>query len=267
MHPHGDGSCDLPCNCGVNPCGEFLFNQSAGPDFTSWFVNEYFLGADGLANPNVSGFYIDDGWANTSQPILPWMPAEGFCDHSPIGGATEEDLHCVDDMGLVQSDTTAITDAWRSNMEAVESALQANGGWAWSMFTSVAGAPNQSECANWFRSTGPRYNTSALFFQWTNSSAEVLPAVPQDTAAFLLVRGPYAWVGYAWLGCTSDSVPGFGKPWPYVIPDLLNSMDVGTPLGPYGETAPGSGVFTRRYTGVTVSFDCNTWTPSFTPTA
>jgi hypothetical protein len=39
---------------------------------------------------------------NTSSPIAPWQPKEGFCDHSPIGGATEEDLYCTADMGLTQ---------------------------------------------------------------------------------------------------------------------------------------------------------------------
>ncbi len=33
----------------------------------SWFINDFVLGPTGLGNPNVSGFYFDDGWANTSQ--------------------------------------------------------------------------------------------------------------------------------------------------------------------------------------------------------
>ena len=99
-------------------CGRDHRNES----LQSWFINDFVLGPTGLANPNVSGFYFDDGWANTSQvlqqpgrplaactisvcivvclsvflcgavtaqAIQPWMPKEGFCDHSPIGGATE----------------------------------------------------------------------------------------------------------------------------------------------------------------------------------
>ena len=36
------------------------------------------------------------------QPVQNWEPKEGFCDHSPIGGATEEDFYCTADMGLTQ---------------------------------------------------------------------------------------------------------------------------------------------------------------------
>ena len=28
-----------------------------------WFVEEYMLGASGAGNPNIVGYYIDDGWA------------------------------------------------------------------------------------------------------------------------------------------------------------------------------------------------------------
>lgn len=125
-HPHGDGSCTELCDCGGVPCGEFLFNHSA-PGLRNFLVNEFVMGPTGLGNPNISGapcfviarrhprhpqtvfstscdayaasllttptaatagVYLDDGWANTSQPVLPWQPSEGFCDHSPIGGPT-----------------------------------------------------------------------------------------------------------------------------------------------------------------------------------
>lgn len=65
----------------------------------------------------------DDGWANTSQAIQPWQPKVGFCDHSPIGGATEEDVHCTEDMGLVQQDTTDITNNWRQTIDDVQDAV------------------------------------------------------------------------------------------------------------------------------------------------
>jgi hypothetical protein len=28
----------------------------------------------------------------------------------------------------------------------------------------------------------------------------------QDLASFLVVRGPYAWLGYGWQGCTNGDV-------------------------------------------------------------
>ena len=61
--PSGDGSCPGPCDCGTNPCGEYLFNytNAATNGLADWIVNEVELGANGLGNANLSGFYLDDG--------------------------------------------------------------------------------------------------------------------------------------------------------------------------------------------------------------
>jgi len=75
----------------------------------------------------------------------------------------------------------------------------------------------------------------------------------QDIANFLLVRGPYAYLGHGWLGCSRD----------YEVPDLLNA-DFGEPTELCSETAPNSGVFTRAWTKADVEMDCNTWTPTIT---
>ena len=34
-----------------------------------------------------------------------------------------------------------------------------------------------------------------------------LPYFQQDLATFLLVRGPFAWIGYVWSGCTDSGYP------------------------------------------------------------
>ena len=63
--PHGDGDCPGPCDCGVHPCGEYLFNYANatvdGP-LADFIVNEVVLGPTGLGNANLSGFYLDDEW-------------------------------------------------------------------------------------------------------------------------------------------------------------------------------------------------------------
>jgi hypothetical protein len=70
------------------------------------------------------------------------------------------------------------------------------------------------------------------------------------TAEFLLTRGPYALLGYTWFGCTNGATVNPRAPdWDH---------EYGTPLGVCAETATGSGVFTREWTGATVQFDCNT---------
>jgi len=262
-YPHGDGSCAEPCDCAGVPCGEYLFNH-ANDTLRDFLVNEVILGPTGLGNPNVSGFFLDDGWTNVSAPILPWEPKIGFCDHSPIGGPTEEDFYCVEDMGLTQADTTAIFTGWKTTMQAVYDAIYANGGWAWQMFTESS-TPSPSECTNYFRNTALSLNTSAVMFEFTNAShSPVLPAFSQDLATFLLIRGDYAFLGYGWIGCTRDSVPGFGNNWSYPYPNELN-YDYGTPLAPYYETIPNtSGIFQRNYTKSTVQFNCNTWTGTIT---
>ncbi len=80
-----------------------------------------------------------------------------------------------------------------------------------------------------------------------------LTSPEQDIANFLLVRGPFAWLGHGWLGCSRD----------YEVPALLDA-DFGEPLGLCAETAPHSGVFARAWSKADVQMDCNTWTPTIT---
>ena len=121
----------------------------------------------------------------------------GYCDHSEIGGATEEDYRCVEDMGLEQADTTAITDAWRANMLAIQKAVIQNGGFVWQYFFPVAtpAKGDPAACAAFFRDAcavnSPTY-TSTAFLQYTDPHVYPLTAFKEDLATFLLVRGPHA---------------------------------------------------------------------------
>ena len=93
-------------------------NHANGTSLRNWLINEFLLGPTGLGDPNIDGFYIDDAWCGHvaglwrgadaihamrrwpyQQPVQSWEPPQGFCDHSPIGGATEEDYYCTQDMG------------------------------------------------------------------------------------------------------------------------------------------------------------------------
>ena len=175
----------------------FSLQDHRNASLREWIVDTHMLGPTGLGSPYIDGFNLDDQWFNTSQNVRPWEPKKGFCDHSPIGGATEENPHCTEDMGLTQQDTTDITNGWQLTMQAVFEALIANKGFSWTQFYN-SGAPPQSSCTAWFESAcsvNSMEYTSAMMFQYTKNSdghASPLPQFEIDLASFLLVRGPYA---------------------------------------------------------------------------
>ena len=110
-HPKGDGSCVDDCrppplrtckhamnvclpasigDCGDSPCGEYLWDHR-NASLREWLVTDFVSNpTTGIGNPNVDGFYLDDGWSNTSEAPASWWPKEGFCSADVIGGPTEE---------------------------------------------------------------------------------------------------------------------------------------------------------------------------------
>ena len=76
----------------------------------------------------------------------------------------------------------------------------------------------------------------------------------QHLASFLLIRGPYAWLGWAWLGCGN---------FPYRPPEM--DVDYGTPLGTCYPVENQTGVFGREYTKSSVRVDCRNWEATITP--
>jgi len=81
-----------------------------------------------------------------------------------------------------------------------------------------------------------------------------LPAFDQDLATFLLARGPYAWLGYGWLGC--GNAAGGCSSGMYQRPTELD-LDYGEPTEQCRETGVGTGVFQREWTKASVEMDCN----------
>ena len=86
------------------------------------------------------------------------------------------------------------------------------------------------------------------------SSADPIIDKLQHLASFLLIRGPYAWLGWAWLGCGN---------FPYRPPEL--DVDYGTPLETCHAAAGSPGVFVREYTKASIRVDCNHWEATITP--
>ena len=73
-------------------------------------------------------------------------------------------------------------------------------------------------------------------------------------APLLQVRGPYAFLGNGWVGCSQQ----------FEYPASQFNADYGDALGFCAETAPSSGIFVREFTKSTVQMDCNSYTPTIT---
>ena len=167
-------------------------------------------------------------------------------------------------MGLTQQDTKEITSNHSATMALVESQVVAHGGFSWQLFRGLHTPTDSQTCLDNFRNDwcledGHCQTQDACLFEFTRNADGSIYPIPNaefSVATFLAARGPFAWLGWAWVGCGSGSVPGAaaGK---YSLPDSTQ-VDYGTPVGLCKETAPGSGVFTREWTKASVSVDCNT---------
>ena len=99
---------------------------------------------------------------------------------------------------------------------------------------------------------GPSFPGCKSLLPWCFRAT--ISQLKQDLANFLLIRGPFAWLGHGWKGCSQN----------YPFPPEFD-LDYGEPIDPVcKETAPHSGVFTREWSKASVKMDCATWTPTIT---
>jgi hypothetical protein len=284
---HGaPGQCVGVCDCGEGlPCGEYLWDHR-NASLRTWMIDEFLLGAKyGLGNANVDGYYLDDSWGLPKSPFDP--AAWRSCDTGPIGGATEEDRHCSQDMGLSAQDVIDIHGNWSVTSDAAKAAVLAHGGATWGASSIFRGTGSRSSkvndvsrchnpstkeaCTAFHRqecTATSASQTSAYIFELTKNSCDdpfgenattALPWPAQDTASFLLTRGKFAWLGHNWMGCMSND------DWiPHLRPAELD-VDYGTPVDALcAETAPNSGIFKRAWTKADVAIDCNKWEATIT---
>jgi hypothetical protein len=259
-YPTGDGNCAAPnCYCGSNvPCGFYIWNHSSttvvhNQTFLEWFRDSYVFDYQGTS-PLVSGFYFDDFWPESG----------GFPDPFP---------HMADDMGLSPEEQKAISLSYHANMEVIYRELLKRGMFSWQQQWNGQASPTAkngcctkplvtegSTCAPTLRKlcaadspTQTRVTNYAFAPGSCDGGSGAIPltAPVQDIANFLLIRGPHAFLGHGWLGCSRE----------YELPEQIN-WDYGKPIGFCQETAPSSGVFTREWTKASVKMDCNTWTPT-----
>ena len=187
--------------------------------------------------------------------FLAFLPDEW----NPGTGPTEEDKHSIEDMGLSSADVDAIASNWVKSMQAAQQRVLDKGGFAWRMFSpgsSTGGSDpvgGQKGCAKFLAARCVANDT-------LQHSAMMMKAGPtpadfhQYLAAFLLVRGPYAWFGNAWQGC--NNIP---------TRDPAVDVDYGEPVGHCEPVAGRPGVFQRQWTKATVTLDCAKWEADIQP--
>lgn len=87
-----------------------------------WILSEVIGGPNGMGNPVVSGYFIDDFWCSNI------INGTGACN-DPVQGPTEIDAHSQADMGLSDQDIADITTGWLETMTAAQQAIVDAGAW------------------------------------------------------------------------------------------------------------------------------------------
>jgi hypothetical protein len=282
--PHPDGSCtDGVCDVGKQPCGEYLFDHRNGSMLRDFIVQETILGSTGLGDPSVDGTFIDDFWC--SNLLCKQNPKIRGCPcNDPVQGPTEINKYSQEDMGLSDEDIRDITVEWNKTMTAVQQAHLDHGAYTWSLIPGQDNADasptllKRTTCVEQLEEVcGTHANTSSwqlhakLFGLTINGTTHSPAQLNQDLAFFLLARGRYAWLGWGVWGMTwpFNPEPAHGElpPLPHGVPrpEILDSLDVGTPLGLCTEKATSghgssagnvSRTFTREWSKVTVEMTC-----------
>jgi len=258
-NPNPDGSCNLQCDCGNCPCGEYLFDHRNGSMLTNWLVNEYILGKNGLGSPFIDGYFIDDFWCSDL------INGTGSCT-DPVQGPSEIDKWSQFDMGLSDKDIAEITIGWLANMEVVQKAILQAGGYTWSLIPHQDNANampiivNSTNCKNYLETAcqeqNPYLSAPLLSGLSYNDTLQEFPFIREQLASFLLMRGPYAYLGFGEWGMQWST--------PVPFPDIVWNTDYGYPLDRTCYEVPGiTGTFERRYSEATIRLDCRHWTASF----
>jgi len=273
-NPHPDGSCSKDgCNCGLNPCGEYIFDHR-NASVKDWIIQNLILSDTGLGSPSVDGMFIDDYWC--SNEICAMNPDVAGCPcGDPVQGPTEVDRYNQEDMGLTDQDVMDLTIAWNETMGAVQKAILLHGGYTWSLMLGQqnANAPPQQlskeTCAQQLReacSADSGWQLYTTLFGLKNTNGTVLTQLKEDVAFFLLARGNYSYFGWGtWgMGWPFNPEPAHGQlpPLPHGVPrPSLIDTDFGEPVDRIcRETS--NGVFKRRFSTGDVILDCNSFLAS-----
>jgi len=271
-----DGDCVGYCDCGVQPCGEYLFDHRNGSMLRDWIVNELIAGPTGTGAPEIDGLFIDDYWC--SDMLCKEHPGTASCPcGDPVQGPTEINKYNQVDMGLSDDDVKEITMAWNVTMAAVQQKMLDTKAYTWSLIQgqeNANAAPlklDQQGCYSALTDATKADSDWQMFpqiFGFTVNGT-TLPQFKQDLAYFLIARGDYAWAGWGVWGMTwpFNAEPAHGglPPSPGGVPRPSElELDYGTPKGLSVEDKTTKGLFTREYTKASVALNCNTFEAKIT---
>ena len=274
-NPNPDGACAGYCDVGAGvPAGEFLWdhrNTTVRDFLVEVITGPAFLGADG--GNLVSGLFIDDFWCSDI------VNGTGACT-DPVQGPTEIDAHSQRDMGLSDEDVRDITVGWLDTMTRAQAAIVAAGGYTWSLIPGQDNAnaqplmlaPGASACGAIRAACAPGalWQRAPLLLGLTPGNASRwLPRLEEEIAAFLLMRGPHAYLGWgqwgmSWVRCRSQPLPlalrrGCRLTAPHTTPTFLFS-----PLALLGTRQTRRCRFrrsSRRATGARPARSASRWRP------
>ena len=227
---------------------QFFFNFS-NPAMASWWNDTLMLGphaVSGSAQTRCCGAVVDGIFVDDSTGL--------GTEHTPMVRRCGMGTAAIADWNAKAH--AAYVASWRAVVD--------RGGFVWNLlrdpdgrFALTGGVPPQptnGTCAGYLRAKCG--NSSWGGQRWAMMMSPEPGSERQAVAAFMLLRGPYAWLGRGWLGGDVDES--------LVAPDL-HSLDPGTPLGPC-KPSDGSGeVYTRQFTRMTVSLNCSSWMATFEP--
>jgi hypothetical protein len=192
------------------PCGEYLFDYR-NASLLPWLLDNFVLSNTTLlaAGGVISGLFLDDYWCSPPPPEFNNSRPhnETYCSN-PAPGPSETLLGCVADLGLQPADIYDLTIGWQKALESMQSAVLSAGGYTWSLMPGQKDANaqpvivNSTNCIKWLTratsSAGCQALQQAPLLAGLsyNGTLESFPWLQQQLAAFLLMRGPYAWLGW-----------------------------------------------------------------------
>ena len=260
--PQYPGQCASPgCDCGGVPSGEYLFNYRNGSQLIDFLIEEVIFGPTKLGSPIIDGLFLDDFWCSNI------VNGTGNCN-DPVQGPTEIDKNSQVDMGLSDEDIADITRGWLDAFTQIQSTILKRGKYTWSLIPGQENANASprvvtinncvAELTEACQATNP-WLKAPLMHGVTFGENSTLPSLDADLAAFLLMRGPWAWTGAGYWGMSWPT----GATWntnntPAPRPPQFEA-DYGLPIDDTCSEIS-TGIFQRKYQKSTIVLDCKSYT-------